>query len=109
MQQHFIIEGHYLGSAERLFSLVLGASPLSYAFFCHACGEVFAKCPIEGRPWQYWARTCRKCPGGGTLGQPGSISLSWDAEFTEAFPQPVLLWEFKRLLEEHDRTQNASG
>lgn len=106
MLQHFIIEGRYLGSAERLFSLTRGASPLSYGFFCHHCGEVFAKCPIEGRAWQYWSRTCAKCPGGGTLGEPGSIWLSWDEEFVDALPQPVLLHEFKRLLIEYDRTQN---
>lgn len=111
MLQHFIIEGKYLGSAERLFDLTRGASPLSYGFFCHACGEVFAKCPIDGRPWQYWSRTCRKCAalGGGSLGIPGSIDLSWDPEFTSAFPLSVLVWEFQRELDYHERLQNGKS
>lgn len=105
MQQHFIIEGRYLGSVERRFDLTRGASPFSYAFFCQHCGEVFAKCPIDGRPWQYWSRTCRKCPGGGTLGNPGSLWLSWDSEFTSALPEPALKWEFQRLLDQFDKEQ----
>jgi hypothetical protein len=109
--QHFFIEGRYLGSVKRKFDLALGGSPLSYGFFCHCCGEVFAKCPVElprepfsdvrglTRPWQFWARTCRKCEGSETLGQPGSIWLTWDTEFTEAFPLAGLQWEFERELE----------
>jgi hypothetical protein len=108
MLQHFIIEGRYLGSVERKFDLTRGASPLSYGFFCMGCGEVFAKCPVEGRPWQFWARTCRKCPGGATLGLPGSIDLSWDKEFTAAFPFAVLLWEFQCELEQYDK-DNEDG
>lgn len=101
MLQHFIIEGKYLGSTERLFNLTQGSSPLSYGFFCHACGEIFAKCPIDNRPWQYWSRTCRKCLSSGsrTLGIPGSVSLSWDPEYMAALPLSVLSWEFLRELE----------
>lgn len=94
--QAFFIEGRYLGTTERQFSLLAGSPPLSYGFFCHACGEVYAKCPIADRPWQYWSRTCRKCSGGGSLGIPGSLELSWDKEFTEALPLAVLQWEFER-------------
>jgi hypothetical protein len=106
MDQHFFLEGTYLGTAARRLDLRTGAFPLSYGFFCQACGEVFATCPIAGRGWQFWARTCRKCPGGLTLGEPGSIWLSWDTEFTSAFPEAVLKWEFLRLLEQYDRTQS---
>lgn len=99
LTQHFILEGRYLGSATRLFDLTAGGLPLSYGFFCHACGEVYAKCPIDNRPWQYWSRTCRKCPGSQTLGVPGSASLSWDPEYMAALPLPVLAWEFLRELD----------
>ena len=101
--QDFFAEGRYLGSVERRFDLTKGVAPLSYAFFCHACGDVFAKAPIPNRPWQYWSRTCRKCPGSETLGIPGSLWLSWDTEYTDALPAPVLQWELERELEFFDK------
>jgi hypothetical protein len=100
MLQHFIIEGRYLGSAERQFSLTRGANPLSEAFLCWSCGECFAKCPIDGRPWNFHRMTCRKCKKMDGLSIcPGSLWMSWDHEFTAALPLPVLQWEFERELD----------
>jgi hypothetical protein len=106
MLQHFIIEGKYLGHASRVVEVTALRCPPSYGFYCMGCGDVYAKCPIEGQPWVYHQRTCRKCRlynSPATNGLPGSIQLPWDEEFTEAFPLPVLRWEFERELEYYDK------
>lgn len=105
MLQHFIIEGRHLGSANRTFSLLQGGKPNSYGFFCHSCGKVFAVAPLEGRPWEYWSRTCEQCSSAGstTLGIPGSVWLAWDPDFIAAFPDAVLRWEFDRHSEWFER------
>ena len=85
---------------------------MSALFFCRHCGEVFAKCPIitpEGRvmPWQSFARCCEKCRPPGLSEWPGSLWLSWDEEFCEALPMPVLQQELQRHLDCWERNPNG--
>lgn len=102
MLQHFIVEGRYLGQAPRSRVMVHGEPqyPRPYAFFCPCCGDVWARCPIDGAPedWMVWSLACRKHRVG-QLGVPGSLMLTWDAAFNKGFPQEVIEWEFERHLE----------
>lgn len=102
MIQHFIIEGRYLGHGARGLAVDrdLGAGrPLSLMFFCHACGEVYAKCPVEPTTaWRAEHATCRKCRPRGMVHVPGSI-WTYDSTFTAAFPDAVLQWELQRHLD----------
>lgn len=110
MRQHFFIEGRYLGSASRspfFREPLLGQLPLSKLFYCSNCGEVFAKCPVElvdnsTTTWQAVYGCCRKCEPSG-LQVPGSI-WHFEAEFTAAFPDAVLLWEVNRHLDNFQET-----
>lgn len=110
MQQHFFIEGKYLGSAERVSPFIHShhgdlREPYGVAYFCRVCGEVWAKFPVEGRQWVSYNVTCRKCDSPTGWNLPGSIWLSWEKELMEALPFAVLLWEVKRELEWYDRSQ----
>lgn len=109
MLQHFFIEGKHLGSAERLVSIAGGVlgKPMSLLLFCEQCGDTFARAPIEGRPWVAYRLLCRKCIPAFNVLVPGSIWLSWDREFTSAFPDAVLRWEFNRHLEWFERNENG--
>ena len=98
--QHFIIEGDFLGSSPREPQLIHGIymKPFSYAYFCPVCAEIWARCPIEDRPFTVWTLPCR----GHTTGHyqvPGSLTLSWDNDFNLAFPPRVVEWECDRHLE----------
>lgn len=104
--QHFIIEGRHLGTAmRRSESREDGARvPLSLAFFCRVCGDLWAKCPVEASPgkpsaWICYNVDCRKHQKPGGVAVPGSLHLSWDDEFSSSFPLEVVRWEFDRHLE----------
>lgn len=107
MQQHFLIEGKYLGSVERGFDLTRGALPYGVAYFCSECAELWAKFPVEGRFTQVYSTLCRKhhtdYP---QFHLPGSIWLSWEKELMAALPAPVLLWELQRELDMFERIKN---
>ena len=99
MIQHFIIEGHYMGQAQRQLINIHGQlqPPPSLIFICSVCGEAYARCPVESshKPlWQPMMRCCSKCTPDTFTAPAGSIWLSWDDEFTLAFPEPVLHREF---------------
>jgi hypothetical protein len=119
MKQHFIIEGRYLGTAERGVFLepkeVRGCRPLSIILFCDKCGDPWARFPVESSDghttqWQAYAATCRKHLAEG-LGYaqrvPGSVLIPWDADLKGVLPLSVLLWEFQRELDYYDWTQNG--
>ena len=108
--QHFIVEGKYLGQAVRgaVFVHADLAPPLSYAFACPVCAEVWARCPVElpdgsHRRFQFQSKACRK-HFGHALEVPGALTLGWDASFTDAFPEGVLRWELQRHLDLYPAT-----
>lgn len=99
--QHFNIEGRYLGSCTRRSVVVCGQyqQPASFAFFCGRCANLWARCPVDqsynspDSDWVVWRRPCWKCRGhSGEV--PGSLMLPWDPDFSEAFPDAVVRWEF---------------
>ncbi len=107
-QQHFIIEGKFLGAVERRFQKKSWSPvhvPLGYAFFCPTCGEVWALCPVIGpggqaSRFEVQTRACRKHPAQPfTTEPPGILHLSWDKEFSDSFPDDVVRWEFDRYME----------
>jgi hypothetical protein len=103
--QHFIVEGKYLGNAMRgrVFIYAEPVPPHSYAFFCPVCAEVWARCPVEivatGKHREFTVSThpCRKHTTH-ALAFPGSL-WNWDEDFTAAFPDAVIAWEFHQHLE----------
>lgn len=112
MQQHFFIEGKYLGAAERKFDLLQGSNPLSIVAVCDQCGEAWAKLPVvldngTTQPWLPYRMTCRKHSAISHLNVPGSIAMTWDTEFMEALPLAVLRWEFDRELDFERKLKNG--
>lgn len=107
--QHFIVEGKYLGSAERQMTSRHGPVqvPPSYAFFCPVCAEVWARCPVEvveGQQEQFmvWTKACHK-HFHHSMEVPGSLYLDWDKEFTESFPEGVLKAELLLHLDFYEK------
>lgn len=102
--QHFIVEGKYLGTAQRKLSIVHHEvqAPYSYAYFCPHCAELWARCPVEvpsgHAPFQVWSIPCRKHPID-SLRVPGSLFLEWDKTFNNCLPEGVLRWELDRHLD----------
>lgn len=94
-EQSFIVEGRFLGTAQRTFGSIHADKPVGYSYFCPTCGSLWAVCPIAGRPFHVLTRGCRKH---GDIRHDGSIWLGWDKDFTEAFPPDALLDELKWLL-----------
>jgi len=115
VQQHFFIEGRYLGANQRRgvqldFRSAYG-NPLSKLFYCHRCGEVYARCPVEdsgGRTAEWTAvfGVCRKCPSYGDR-LAGSI-WHFEVEFVAAFNDAVLRWETDRHFEEWEKQNGRS-
>jgi hypothetical protein len=104
--QHFLIEGRHLGTGIRKLERREDGYrvPLSLAFFCRACGELWAKCPVESSPgisspWICYNVDCKKHQKPNSIAVPGSLILAWDDDFYEAFPEAVLRWELDRHLE----------
>ena len=113
--QHFIVEGAYLGSAlrEKVNTHGTLTIPASCAFFCARCGDLWARCPVDGASpfeatcdWVVWHRPCRKCrPHSGEV--PGTLTLPWNSEFNAAFPLETLQRELNLHLQWWERQQQA--
>lgn len=104
--QHFIVEGRHLGTAMRRSEMREDGArvPLSFAFFCRKCGDLWAKCPVEpspgeSSPWICYNIDCRKHQTPGNPAIPGSLQLPWLDPFNEVFPEAVTKWELDRHLE----------
>ena len=97
-EQHFTLEGRYLGSSGRTFTTWSkdASPPHAYSFCCPTCGSVWAACPIVGRPFHFLTRGC---PAHQQWGDDGSLWTSWDPDFTGAFPTELLRLELLYLLD----------
>lgn len=104
--QTFFVEGKYLGQAMRPLVLHMGAyaPPLSFAYFCPVCAELWARCPVAGSEWMVWTRPCRKHPPQYSS-IPGSLWLPWEKSFNDAFTPELLAWELDRHLDYADHQQ----
>lgn len=88
-EQSFIVEGKFLGTALRTHtSWTKDASPPDgYNFCCPTCGNLWAVCPVVGRPFHFLTRGC---PSHERIAGDGSLWTGWDADFTGSFPQDLL-------------------
>ena len=95
LQQHFIVEGKYLGTIPRASLVLHGhpAPPVSFGFVCHVCGEVWARAGIDARPFFFFTKPCRKHSGNGCM-VPGSMWMPMEPDFTNALSGEVLKREF---------------
>lgn len=116
-RQLYFLEGRLVAESPR--GLVpcheVLAEPTSDLYFCHICGDVFARFPIlradgSSTTWQSYRSMCRRC---GPAHQrylsehPGSVWRTWDKPFLEALPVAVLQWELERHLDSLERFQHA--
>lgn len=109
-QQTFIVDGQFLGQAERqpFTSLFHSGRPPGYAAFCPVCCDLWARCPIEGEPTTILTLACRRHgrPSRSGLWVPGSLLLGWDPEFVEAWPDAVLRREIEVQCDNLERLEN---
>ena len=109
--QHFFVQGKYLGAALRgkVFVHADLQAPCSYLFYCPCCGDAWARCPVEHNAtqaistFQAWARVCPKHRQS-SIDVPGSLWMNWEADFTAAFPEEVVRWEFQRHMALYQET-----
>jgi len=72
--------------------------PLSYAYFCPTCGEVWARAVCENRPFFVWTVGCRKHQQYNFL-IAGSLMLPLEPDFNAILPLDVLKWELERHID----------
>jgi hypothetical protein len=111
--QHLTVHGQYLGSIHRGLTRVHSdmLRPVSYAYFCPDCGEVWAQAAMETKPnggkgkWCVWTVPCRYHPGLSPFSVAGSLLLSWEHDYNEALLTSLeaARWEMDRHLELFDR------
>lgn len=101
--QSFFIGGRYLGETKRKvqFYHEEKGPPLSVCWVCRICGEVYAKAPVVdllGKESEYNVvrRLCPRHPTQNMWEVAGSLWMSWDQEFLDALPVPVLQYEMER-------------
>ena len=90
--QHFYIENRSFGSCERYPLTQQKLRPISYAFFCPVCAEVWARAVIFGVDFFVLHIPCRKHTYSG-IKVPGSLYPAGDADFLAALPREILLRE----------------
>lgn len=98
-EQSVYVGSTFLGSFVRPAMLVHAERqpPRSYAYFCPACGEVWARCPVtrlhsaDGgsggnrgsvQEWQIQGGYCQLHPGPSPYTVAGSLLLSWEPEYS---------------------------
>jgi hypothetical protein len=93
LTQHFYIENRSLGSCQRYPLTNRGTRPISYAFFCPVCAEVWARAVIFDTQFFCFHKPCRKhhVDAGGI---PGSLWMPMEPEFTSSLDGEVLKREF---------------
>jgi len=103
----FFIEGKYYGTGSVGPEVNHGDifPPLSFAFFCSHCGEVWARIAVEGAEWQTYRAPCSRHPFPWFM-PAGSIILPWVEDLHIEFPIEVLKREILVYAKEMER-ENA--
>jgi hypothetical protein len=107
--QSFFVGDEFLGESPRGLQHRTNAYPLSIAFFCPSCGDIWARCPVEGSPrsrWRVAFSACERCDRIDILNLPGSLWLPLDTDFQNALPHAALLREFHLALKYLDYLQS---
>lgn len=74
--------------------------PLSLAFFCPKCGDVWARRIIEpATRWNVLTHECAKHPAPRYCEPAGSIWIDYNTEFLKNLPKEVLMYELNLRLE----------
>lgn len=101
--QTWWVDGRILGSApaglERTHNQL--HPPVSYAWFCPHCGEIWARRIISpSRRWFAWTGCCVKCEAvnNNSLRMPGSIWLPSDPEYLANLPHFMYRYEAETAL-----------
>ncbi len=112
LTQHFMIDGVYMGSMERLPVPYheLDGPPVGEAFWCPICATVWAVAYIEGTDTCVHHVVCEKhsyteLRGQGHMGlydYPGSVLFNWDLGFKGLPPRDVLKREFLLYCKRHN-------
>jgi hypothetical protein len=98
MIRSYFIGQSYLGQS-RVSAIVAD----SYAYYCQACGEVYARLPVDrSSKWVFRPGCCEKCQPVKNAFQtaPGSLWCGYDREFNKDLPREVLEREFRIYLKE---------
>jgi hypothetical protein len=97
LTQSFFLGVSHMGDSPREAEFIHAElqSPLSYAYFCPECGEVWARAVIPSRRFMVWTIPC-------SLHRGGVFSLLWDEPYNAALPRAVLINDFTTLLRSYD-------
>lgn len=104
--RHFFIGNSYLGSGEDHLRFIHGEAqqPWPYAMFCPACGEVWARMPVDGSDRE-WSSMHRHCEAHSHYSRevPGSLILAWEPELFKSFSPEMIEREFHLHLKYWER------
>lgn len=107
--RHYYLHGKHMGTSElTTFSARLKWYHRSYAFFCPACGEIWARCFVEGEPWAVVHTPCERCGKFSVIEVPGSLWIPLHPEFNNSLPRSLLLREFTLALKYNDSLANVN-
>ena len=101
-EQFFFIEGRGYTPCQRGPRTVTQQRPVSFAFFCPVCAEVWARAGIPDERFFAFHVPCRKHTYDGVK-VPGSLYACGDVDFLKALPADVLLREFLLHLDYAER------
>lgn len=74
--------------------------PLSLAFFCPQCGDIWARRVITpATPWNVLTRECRKHKAPRYCEPEGSVWIAYNTEYVKNLPKSVLRYETLLRLE----------
>lgn len=97
MNSHLTVAGKWYAFQDRGMVIIhaQAQAPYSYAFCCPRCGEIWARYGVEhtDSQWSFLRRECERHAYGLTV--PGSVWISYEPEFTSAFPPELLARELE--------------
>lgn len=108
--QTFYIEGKYMGQMGRSLHSEGGITyyPMSLAFLCQKCGDVWARIVVEGAAFRVEYGDCRKhaIDKMRISGEhPGSIYRPWLSYLVDDLPSEVIRREFNLHLKHYEEEQ----
>ena len=94
-KQLFFYQDKFLGESSRGLCLRTNDRPVSTAFFCPICGEIWARAVVEGSRWYTKHVECSRCGKLGVINFPGSVWSPLDGDFNISLPREVLELELE--------------
>jgi hypothetical protein len=105
MPVHFFVQNTYLGTGvwEETLSRNPRDFPMSLAFFCPRCGEVWGRAVLEGKPFMIYSILCEKHELNYPFDIPGSMWFPWQTLHNKALSREALKREVALHLAVYDR------